>query len=178
MVVKERLQEILDQKGPGKPGLEAGCEALAQAIADAIQVRPDEVAILLLTSSRETLKFVWPRALYESRSAFPASHKYAFASGILSTMKGKVDNKLSESKHLKFFENVKGLETSGMPIQKMLALPLVAGPTPIGVVEVSRKGKSAAEAGPNFTPQDAQTLVGVCRAAAPILVKLVPDPFI
>lgn len=85
---------------------------------------------------------------------------------------------MSESKHLRFYENVKGLETSGLPIQKMLALPLVSGTTPIGVVEVSRKGKSPSESGPNFTPQDAQTVVGICKLAAPILSKLVPDPFI
>lgn len=79
MAVKERLQEILDLRGPGKQGLEEGAEALANAIAEALQVRPDEVGILLITSTQETLKFIWPRALYQSHSAFPVSHKYAFA---------------------------------------------------------------------------------------------------
>lgn len=178
MDVKVRLQEILDRQGPSKAGLEEGVRVTADVIAEALKVKPDEVAILLLTSSRQTLKFVWPPALSKSLSAFPATHKYAFASTILSTLKGKVDNKIAESKHLRFFENVKGMETSGVPIQKMVALPIMDGATPIGVVEVSRKGRTLQETGPNFTPQDAQALVGVCKSAAPYLSKLVPEPFL
>lgn len=178
MDVKVRLQEILDREGRSKSGVEEGARAMADAIAEALKVKPDEVAILLLTSSRNTLKFVWPPALSKSLSAFPATHKYAFASAILSTLKGKVDNKIAESKHLRFFENVKGMESSGVPIQKMVALPIMDGPTPIGVVEVSRKGRTVQEAGPNFTPQDAQALVGVCKSAAPFLSKLVPEPYL
>lgn len=178
MDIKIRLQEILDRQGRSKAGVEEGARTMADSIAEALNVKPDEVAILLLTSSRNTLKFVWPPALSKSLSAFPATHKYAFASTILSTLKGKVDNKIAESKHLRFFENVKGMETSGVPIQKMVALPIMDASTPIGVVEVSRKGRTLQEAGPNFTPQDAQALVGVCKAAAPYLSKLIPDPFL
>lgn len=178
MELKVELQQAIDGKGPSRAGLEEGAKIMAMAIAESLKVNPEEVAIILLTSSRESLKFVWPPALLQSLSAFPASHKFAFASGILSTLKGKVDNKIAESKHLKFFENVKGMETSGLPIQKMVALPIMMGPTPLGVVEVSRKGKSLEEAGPNFTPQDAQNLVAICKTCAPFLSKLVPDPFL
>jgi len=178
MDVKAELQQLVSSKGASKAGLEEGAKIMATAIAEGLKTKPDEVAILLLTSTRESLKFVWPPALFQSLSAFPANHKFAFASSILATLKGKVDNKIAESKHLKFFENVKGMETSGMPIQKMVALPIMNGPTPLGVVEVSRKGKSLEEAGPNFTPQDAQDLVAICKACAPLLSQLVPDPFL
>jgi hypothetical protein len=178
MDLKAELQQIVDTKGASVTGLEDGARLMAQAISEALKAKSDEVAIILLTSTRESLKFVWPPALFESLSAFPANHKFAFASGILASLKGKVDNKIAESKHLKFFENVKGMETSGLPIQKMVALPIMNGTTPLGVVEVSRKGKNFQEAGPNFTPQDAQDLVAICKTCAPFLAKLVPDPFL
>ena len=178
MALKERLQEIQGSKGATKAGLDEGARAVADAVAEKIKVKPDEVAILVLTSTGKTLKFIWPPALAHSNSVLPADHKNAVASTVLSTKKGKVDNKISESRHLKFFENVKGMETSGTPIQKMVALPLVNGPTPLGVLEVSRKGKTPDAAGADFTPDDAQALVVIARDAAPLLAKLVPDPFL
>lgn len=178
MALKERLQEIHGTKGASKEGLDEGARALAGAIADKLKVKPDEIAILLLTSTGATLKFVWPPALAQSSSVLPADHKNAVASSVLASKRGKVDNKISESKHLKFFENIKGMETSGLPIQKMVALPLLNGPTPLGVLEVSRKGKTPEASGQDFTPEDAQALVAIAREAAPLLAKLVPDPFL
>lgn len=178
MALKERLQEIQSKRGATKEGLDEGVRAVADAIAEKLRVKPDEIAILLLTSTGNTLKFAWPPALAHSSSVLPADHKNAVASTVLASKRGKVDNKISESKHLKFFENVKGMETSGLPIQKMVALPLLNGPTPVGVLEISRKGKSADGAGPDFTPEDAQALVGIAREVAPILAKMIPNPYL
>lgn len=178
MGMTEKIQAILASKGASKETLRDGAGVLAEAIADALLVKKEEVAILVLTTSGQTLRFMWPPALYESLAAFPANHKNAIASHVLSTMKGKVDNKLSESKHLRFYENVKGMETSKLPIQKMVALPLVAGSRTLGVVEVSRKGRTPEDAGANFSPEDAQRLVALCKEAAPLLAQLVPAPFV
>ncbi len=176
MGVGERIQSILTAKGASKASLRDGSGALAEAIADALEVKKEEVAVLILTTTGQTLRFVWPPALSESQAAFPANHKSAIASQVLATMKGKVDNKLAESKHLRFYENVKGMETTKVPIQKMVALPLVAGTRTLGVVEVSRKGRTPEDAGPNFSPEDAQKLVALVKEAAPLLAKLVPEP--
>lgn len=178
MALKERLQEIQETKGASREGLAEGVRALAGTIVDKLNVKPDEIAILLLTSTGNTLRFVWPPALAQSSAVLPADHKNAVASTVLASKRGKVDNKISESKHLKFFENVKGMETSGLPIQKMVALPLLNCTTPLGVLEVSRKGKSPEGAGKDFTPEDAQALVAIAREASPLLAKLVPEPFL
>jgi hypothetical protein len=178
MGASERISKIVESQGPSQRALKEASGILAEAISQALKVKTEEVAVLILTSTRQTLRFVWPPQLFESQAAFPANHKSAIASIVLTTMKGKVDNKLAESKHLKFYESVKGMETSKVPIQKMVALPLVAGAQPLGVVEVSRKGATPEEAGPNFSPQDAQTLVGICKECAPLIERLVPQSFL
>ncbi len=178
MGMKEQLQAIVKAHGASREGLGQGAKVLAEAVAQSLKVKSDEVAIMLLNTSGQTLVFVWPPPLFDGHAAFPAAHKTAIASSILATMKGKVDNKMAESKHLKFYELVKGMETSKLPIQKMVALPLFVGDRKLGVVEVSRKGKSPDEAGPNFTPEDAQALVALCKEASPFLGQLVPDPFL
>ena len=177
MDAKELLEAVIREKGASQAGLESGAKVLAQAISEALGVKPEEVAILVLTSTEQSLKFVWPRALSQGSGVFPANHKSAVASGVLATMKGRVDNRLAESKHLKFYESVKWMECSGLPIQKMVALPMVAGERAVGVLEVSRKGRTPEEAGPNFTSQDAQVLVGLCTTCAPLLAQLIPKPF-
>jgi len=178
MAMKERLQEIIGKRGATKEGLDEGIRVIADIIAEKLNVKPEEVAILLLTSTGNTLKFVWPPALAHSSSVLPSDHRNAVAATVLASKRGKVDNKISESKHLKFFENVRGMETSGLPIQKMVALPLMSGPTALGVLEVSRKAKTPDAAGPDFTPEDAQALVGITREASPLLAKLIPNPFL
>jgi hypothetical protein len=178
MGMKERLQAIVKEHGASREGLKEGTKILAEQVASVLNVKPDEVAIMLLNATGQTLVFVWPPPLYDSHAAFPANHKTAIASAVLSSLKGKVDNKVAESKHLKFYELVTGMQTSKLPIQKMVALPLFHGEKKLGVVEVSRKGKTPEEAGPNFTPEDAQALVALCKEASPLVSQLMPDPFL
>jgi len=177
MGIKEDIKAISKEKGRGREGLSQAAKMIAAAISKAVSVKNDEVAMLLLTTSGNTMKFIWPPPLFESNAALPAEYQNSFASSVLKTMKGKVDNKVSESKHLKFFENVKGMETSGVPIQKMIAVPMVFEQKAIGVLEVSRKGHNPDAAGPNFTPEDGQKLVGLVKEFVPPLVELIPNPF-
>ncbi len=177
MGIKEDIKAISKDKGKGKDGLSEAGRVIAAAVAKAVGVKSDEVALLLLTTTGNTMRFIWPPPLFQSNAALPADYQNAFASSVLKTMKGKVDNNVSESKHLKFFENVKGMETSGVPIQKMIAVPLVHEQKAIGVLEVSRKGKNPDSAGPNFTPEDGQKLVALVKEFVPALVELVPNPF-
>jgi len=178
MSLKKRIDDIVTSKGKGLEGLREASRVVADHIADLLGVNAEEVAILILTTTQKSLKFVWPPALSKSSSVLPADHKSAIASTVLSTKKGKVDNKCSESKHLRFFENVRGMDTSGSPIQKMIALPLIHGGSPLGVLEVSRKGRTPSDAGPDFTPQNAQALVAVSKEVTPLFAKLIPDPFL
>lgn len=177
MGLKEDLGTLLKEKGKSRESLQSAGKIISLSVSQTLNVKQDEIAILLLTSTQSTLKFIWPPPLFDSNAALPADYQSAFASSVLKTMKGKVDNKVSESKHLKFFENVKGLETSGIPIQKMIGVPLIHEGKGVGVLEVSRKGKSPEAAGPNFTAEDGQKLVALAKDFVPFLVAMIPDPF-
>lgn len=177
MGLKEELEAIFKESAKSRDSLKAAGKVISKFISEIINVKQDEVAILLLTSTESTLKFIWPLPLFDSNAALPANYQSAFASSVLKTMKGKVDNKVAESKHLKFFENVKGLETSGLSIQKMIGVPLMLEGKCIGVLEVSRKGRTAESAGPNFTAEDGQKLVAIAKEFVPIIFKMIPDPF-
>ncbi len=178
MNAQEKLSRIADDKGPSKEGLAEGAGVFAEAVGQELNVKGDEVAVLILTSTGQTLKFVWPPMLVKSRAAFPAGHKAAFASSVVATLQGKVDNRVSASKHLRFYESVKGAEMTGLPIQRMIAAPLVHGGRALGVVEVSRKGQTPEESGPEFSPEDVRKLGAICKAFAPALASLVPQPFL
>lgn len=177
MGVKEDLEAVLKETGRSRESLKSAGQIISKYISDSLKVKPDEVAILLLTSTQSTLKFIWPPPLFDSNAALPADYQNAFASSVLKTMKGKVDNKVAESKHLKFFENVKGLETSGLSVQKMIGVPLIYEGKGLGVLEVTRKGKTAQEAGPNFTADDGQKLVAIAKEFVPLIAGMIPDPF-
>lgn len=177
MELKEKLLKIYNEKGNGNESLLEAGKIIAEEVSKAIGVKSDEVAIILATTTGNTLKFIYPPPLFESNSAFPADYKNSFASSVFKTMKGKVDNKIYEMKHLKFYENVKGLETSGVPIQKMIGVPIVYESKPIGVIEASRKGVNPDASGPNFTAEDGQKLVALCKEFASILYSMIPNPF-
>jgi GAF domain-containing protein len=66
---------------------------------------------------------------------------------------GDVINNVPMVKHVSFFESIK-LRDKPSPIQKMISMPLVVHGHAIGVAQISRKGETAREAGPDFTPAD------------------------
>ena len=78
-------------------------------------------------------------------------------------------NNFPAQKHPTVFESV-ALETGAQernPIQKILSAPLLVDAKPVGVVQISRKGKSPTTAGADFTIRDLATLM----ATAGLLAK-------
>ena len=62
-------------------------------------------------------------------------------------------NNVPMVKHVAFFESVK-LKEKAVPIQKMITVPILHGGEAVGVAQISRKGETPREAGPDFTPSD------------------------
>lgn len=178
MDIREALNQILKDKGCCKDGLLEAASSIATHVGEILKVHPEEVAIMLLTSTMQSLKFIHPKQLFNAGSVIPINHKSAIAATVFQSKKGKVDNKITESKHLKFFENVRNLELKTKPIQKMIALPIIFNGNTLGVVELSRKGETPEKAGSNFTQNDATTLLAIVNEVAPFLLKLKPEPFL
>ena len=135
----------------------------------------DEVAILLLTADGKHLRFVAPRKLSDL-GTIPVTKRDSIAVGVLNKKAGEVMNNVPLVRHVAFFESVK-LRDRPAPIQKMITVPIVFKGQAIGVAQISRKGETAASAGPDFTPTDAQRAQDVFAATAPYLWSARPDGF-
>lgn len=147
-------------------------ERVVKHVAAAFGAKSDEVAILLLTSDGRNLRFVAPRRFVDL-GTIPISKRDSIAVGVFKRKTGEALNSVPTVRHVAFFETVK-IRDRASPIQKMVAVPIMDGASAIGVAQISRKGESPMEAGPDFTPADAKraqemfaTLAGRLAAARP-----------
>lgn len=149
---------------------------VASEIAKSLHVQEHEVGILRL--DKQMLHFIHPAKLAMA-GAIPVNTSIAVAARVVSTKRPEIINNLAQTKHASVFESIelqKKPKVVGRPanpeerlaqvIQKMMSVPIVGPAAVVGVIEVSRKGKSAPEAGPDFTPGDLQKLVTIASALA------------
>ena len=159
--VRDRLELLLDM-----------ADRVVKAVSHAFSCKQDEVAILLLSTDGRHLRFVAPRRFAELGS-IPVTKRDSIAVGVLSRRKGEVINNVPMVKHVSFFESIK-LRDKPMPIQKMVSAPLVARGQAVGVAQISRKGETARDAGPDFTPADLRRAQEILDAVAPFLAEARP----
>lgn len=150
-------------------------ERVARHVTQAFGAQPDEVAILLLTSNRQHLRFAAPRRFAEL-GTIPVTKRDSIAVGILDRKRGEVINNVRMVRHVAFFESVK-LRDRVLPIQKMVTVPIVAGVEAIGVAQISRKGESPAEAGPDFTEADVRRAQEIFSAVGPLIAEARPERY-
>ena len=149
---------------------------VAAEIARALNVKDHEVGILRL--ERQMMHFVHP-AMLANVGAIPVNTSIAVAARVVSTKKPEIINNLAQTKHASVFEavelqkkpkvvgqQVNPEEKLAHVIQKMISVPIIGQAGVVGVIEVSRKGKSAPEAGPDFSPADLQKLVTIASSLA------------
>ena len=159
--VRDRLELLLDM-----------ADRVVKAVSHAFSCKQDEVAILLLSTDGRHLRFVAPRRFAELGS-IPVTKRDSIAVGVLSRRKGEVINNVPMVKHVSFFESIK-LRDKPVPIQKMVSAPLVARGQVIGVAQISRKGETARDAGPDFTQADLRRAQEILDAVAPYLAEARP----
>jgi transcriptional regulator with GAF, ATPase, and Fis domain len=141
-------------------------------LAKVFTVHADEVAILRL--EKTNLRFVHPAKLANVGS-IPLNTTTSVAARTASTKRAEAINNFAQTKHASIFESVelgaKQQHIAGQkdekhtsPIQKLMTVPVVSPGGVLGVVQVCRKGKSAPEAGADFSPADLQRLVAIATA--------------
>src|SRR5437899_1901460 len=150
-------------------------ERVVKAVAAAFTCKADEVAILVLTSDGKHLRFIAPRK-FTDLGTIPITKRDSIAVNIFGRKVGEAMNNVPMVKHVAFFESVK-LRDRAVPIQKMITVPILLGDEAIGVAQVSRKGETPAEAGPDFTPGDVRKAQDIFQAVAPFLMEARPDRF-
>lgn len=162
--VPDRLELLLDMG-----------DRIVKTVSREFSCRPDEVGILLLSSDGHHLRFVAPRPL-ATLGSIPVTKRDSIAVTVFTRRSGEVTNNVPGVKHVSFFESVK-LRDKPAPIQKMITAPIVCAGHPIGVAQVSRKGETPREAGPDFGDADLHHLQGLFDEIAPYLQVARPPGF-
>ena len=151
-------------------------ERVVKATTAAFACKADEVAILILTTDNRHLRFVAPRQ-FTDLGTIPVTKRDAIAVTVLGRKAGEAMNNVPMVKHVSFFESVKIRDRVGVPIQKMVTVPILYKGSPIGVAQLSRKGETPAAAGADFTPTDVKKAQEFFETLAPFLYSARPDKF-
>jgi GAF domain len=136
--------------------------ALAERIAKDLNVKPDEVAILAISEKQKSLNFLVPEAL-RNVGSIPLTSTSALAARTARESRPDIQNAFSAVRHATVFEGVKAESLSAAAIQKIISAPILFEGKVIGVIQISRKAASQAEAGPDFTPDDLGRVLAICK---------------
>ena len=168
----ERLAEALDDGGGAAPQISFA--SLAENIAKALSVRIEEVAILAVSSRWRHLHFIVPEAL-KNVGFIPLSSKSALAARTTRENRAEIMNDFSSVKHASVFEGVKLTSDPAQAIHKIISAPISAADRVLGVIQVSRKGASPKLAGPDFTSDDLNKVLALCKPLGKLLQRTVAE---
>jgi len=151
----ENLLLQLEQQGT-PPDAEAMGE-VAERIGKSFQVAPDEVAVMELSTNGRALKFILPQKL-QAVGTIPLTSTAALAARTARERRSDIVNNFSGARHASVFEGVPLGRRQGEAIQKIMSAPILRGDKVIGVAQISRKGTSSLDAGPDFNLNDLKQL--------------------
>ena len=155
----ERLADGLDGHVGAAP---ISWPSVAERIAKNLGVRPDEVGILGLSARWRHLYFLVPEAL-KNVGFIPLTSNSALAARTARDSRPEINNNFTAAKHATVFEGVKTSGDTAEAIQKIISAPILSGDKVIGVIQISRKGGSAKNVGPDFTPGDLGKVLAICK---------------
>ncbi|HEY2458091.1 MAG TPA: GAF domain-containing protein [Candidatus Acidoferrum sp.] len=168
----ERLAMALEDDSASTA--EVSLPAIAERIAKNMGVKADEVAILGVSNRWRHLHFLVPQAL-KNVGFIPLSSTSALAARTARDSKPEINNNFSAARHATVFEGVKTAAVSGESIQKIISAPIHCDTKVVGVMQVSRKGSNASEAGPDFTAEDLGRVLALCRPLGKLVRHLSGD---
>jgi len=161
MKAATNLEQLLEElKTEPKPLPAESLERVAQAIAAIFRVQTDEVAILELLPPGKLLGFVLPEK-FRAVGKIPLNSTTALAARTARERRSDITNNFASTRHASVFEGVPLGRRQSESIQKIMSVPIVHGEQVIGVAQISRKGTSPNDAGPDFCPSDVTELQGL-----------------
>jgi len=165
-----RLAEEASKAGRALTDDELG--RIAQELAKLFSVKADEVALLQLSENGALLSFLYPVKLRKIGS-IPMTTSNSLAVRTVRDKRPEMINNFPIQKHPTVFESVTldPKVQEKQPIQKIMSAPLLLDGKPVGVVQISRKGKSPLAAGADFTIRDLTSLVTTAGVLAKALRK-------
>jgi hypothetical protein len=151
----ERLLEQTEKSGSPMPPTVLG--EIAQQIGKMFEVAQDEVAIMEMDRSGKALKFLVPEKL-QTIGAIPLSSTTALAARTARESRADIVNNFSASRHASVFEGVPLGRRQEEVIHKIMSTPILVDDKVAGVAQISRKGSSPADSGPDFTQKNLRDL--------------------
>jgi hypothetical protein len=146
-----------------------GMHRAVELIAKHFVVQPHEVAILVAMPDERFLRFVMPENL-QGMGQIPMTSSNSLAVRTVRERRPEMTNHFSVVPHSSVFEAVPISEDKrGVPIQKIMSAPILLEKKVVGVIQVSRKGASPSEAGPDFAPQQLRELKSIADTLAPCI---------
>lgn len=137
-----------------------------QALRQVFNLQPDEIAVLFADLENDVLRFSWPLKLQKS-GTIPISSRDSLAARTFRENKASANNRFAAIYHASIFEQVKlapEAKERPKPIQKILSAPLHGtDDTPIGAIQLSRKGVDGDAAGPDFSREDLAALIEISK---------------
>jgi len=156
------------KKGNGGDGV--GFVRAMELISQNFGLETHEVAILGITSDGRSLRFLAPENL-RTVGQIPLSSTNSLAARTVRERRPELINHFSVVPHASVFEAVPiAEERRGDPIQKIMSSPILSAGKVVGVLQVSRKGKAASDAGPDFTHPQLRELKLIADAIAPCVL--------
>jgi GAF domain-containing protein len=150
----------------GKGGETVPLDRAVELISKNFGVQTHEVAILGLTSDERSLRFISPGNL-RTIGQVPLSSGNSLAARTFREKRAEVINHFTVVPHASVFEGVPiNEEQRTPPIQKIMSSPIMIGPRAIGVMQVSRKANTIADAGADFTQSQLRELKLISDALA------------
>jgi len=145
--------------------------SVAEKIAKTLSVGKDEVAIMGVSTRWRHLHFLVPEAL-KNVGFIPLSSNSALAARTARDSRPEIDNNFTLARHATVFEGVKITSEAAESIQKILSAPILAEGKVVGVIQISRKGSSAASAGPDFTADHLGKILALCKPLGKLLQRI------
>src|ERR1700678_1530458 len=162
--LKKWVAEVVRQSGGGEF---VGMNRIVDLISKNFAVQAHEVAILAITPDDRFLRFVAPEKL-QHVGQIPLTSTNSLASRTVREKRSEVINHFAVVPHSSVFEAVPIVqEERGEAIQKIMSAPILQERKVAAVIQISRKGKTAADAGPDFTHPQLRELKIVADTLAP-----------
>jgi hypothetical protein len=147
---------------------------IAERIAKNLGVRPDEIALMGVSTRWRHLHFLVPESLKQV-GFIPLSSTSAIAARTARESRPDIINNFASVRHATVFEGAKTGGESSELIQKMISAPILSGDKVVGVIQVSRKGPNPSLAGPDFSAEDLGKVLALCKPLGKLLQHITGD---
>jgi hypothetical protein len=168
----ERIATVLESDASATS--QVSLPSIAERIAKNLGVKPDEIALMGVSSRWRHLHFLVPESLKQI-GFIPLSSTTAVAARTARESRPDIINDFATVRHATVFEGAKVGGESSELIQKMISAPILSGEKVVGVIQVSRKGPDAKSAGPDFTADDLGKILALCKPLGKLLQCIVGD---